>query len=680
LLQVVKNQQAAPDSYNLLSIIAAHNNLGLLYYNQGRFDDCRRELTQNYQTIMTRLPANHTFAIEGRVNLGWLELTRGNLEAAETAFRSALETLKAQSPGHPRLAEFKSYLARVLVEQQKPDEARQLMFEALDARINEALQTLDSALSQRDRLAYVQKLRVHTESLAWPGVLDTFLELAASLRVECEQQYSYVLAWKGILSRGGLSVPKVAGDSESGKLLAELQDVRSQIRKAAGNLAAGADPSLLVGLEGRAAELERQLRRLVPERQRGETVTAAQVAAALPPDVALVDIIEARAYLPREAGTRVEDNRTYVAFVVNGDDAGKVTRVDLGAAEDVDDSGDRASQVDQVVDNLVQRIRSGSTFRRQALTAGSLIGKPIRDAVGNSKLVAICADGSLHRLPWAALPGKDPQKYWLEEVTLAMVPTAHALVHSPHRDANAAPEWLVVGGVDYDAPNHAGGRWSRLPNTRSEAEDIVRLFRRTFTRAPGEPVLAGGDATKQAVVANLAKRNIIHLATHGDFQDRGREAFAIEGLSSYCDSFLVFAGANGAADPSQAVLTAEEIADLDLRETELVTMSACETALGHVIAGQGLIGLVDALTRAGAQAVVSATWNVDDRATALLMANFYRQLLATAERNVAQSLRLAQLELLNDESGAYRHPVFWAAWTAATVPRGQAVPAAPAIE
>jgi CHAT domain-containing protein len=146
----------------------------------------------------------------------------------------------------------------------------------------------------------------------------------------------------------------------------------------------------------------------------------------------------------------------------------------------------------------------------------------------------------------------------------------------------------------------------------------------------------------------LPQQRFVHLATHGDFFHRQADAFSAQSATAALDSSLVFAGANtDATGGVESLLTAEEVGGLNLRKLDLIVLSACETGLGQVQAGQGQVGLLAALDKAGADAIVTSLWKVDDAATAALMEGLYVELLKKPEElAAAAALRAAQMQFL----------------------------------
>ena len=213
----------------------------------------------------------------------------------------------------------------------------------------------------------------------------------------------------------------------------------------------------------------------------------------------------------------------------------------------------------------------------------------------------------------------------------------------------------------------------RLKGTVEEAEQIQRIYGATHPGRPLAEIVSGAEATPDRLRAMLPRQRFAHIATHGFFQAaKGDALFKTHGASAQFDSGLVVAGAG-----HDDLLTAEEIGVLDLRGTELVVLSACESGLGHLRAGQGVIGLVGALDRAGARSVVSTLWKVSDEATSPFMASFYQKFWGGT--GPAQSLRLAQLDLIrgiirSNAGESYAHPFYWAAFVLVGDPTSTARP------
>jgi CHAT domain-containing protein len=155
-------------------------------------------------------------------------------------------------------------------------------------------------------------------------------------------------------------------------------------------------------------------------------------------------------------------------------------------------------------------------------------------------------------------------------------------------------------------------------------------------------------AAKQTLVArDLRKYRILHFATHGSLNSAHPEL-----------SGLVLSLVDGRGKPIDGFLRLHEIYNLDL-DADLVVLSACRTALGKEVYGEGLIGLTRGFMYAGASRVVSSVWNVDDRASAQLMSRFYEAML-TRRLSPASALREAQLALLRQPRWA--NPHYWAAF------------------
>ena len=262
-----------------------------------------------------------------------------------------------------------------------------------------------------------------------------------------------------------------------------------------------------------------------------------------------------------------------------------------------------------------------------------------------------------------------------------MVPSGPFLLDklsAPKRDNNNFG-LVAVGNVQYDkepngetpadllplrGPAAGEGKpitWVPLRGTQTEVDSICKMAR---TEKMPVAALTGAEPSIVRLTRELARCRYAHLATHGFFADvsfrrrlqvdptlfqmSGSERVGPGVLSPFLLSGVVCAGANIRETPGRGLLTAETILNTDLSGLDLAVLSACDTGLGDVGDGEGVLGLQRALHLAGCRNVVASLWKVDDEATVALMRLFYRNLWEKKQPAI-EALRQAQLAI-------YRHP------------------------
>jgi CHAT domain-containing protein/Tfp pilus assembly protein PilF len=289
----------------------------------------------------------------------------------------------------------------------------------------------------------------------------------------------------------------------------------------------------------------------------------------------------------------------------------------LGAADELlpwDDDGSPAWR------QKVQPLRAIT-----ASLAEHLLG-PIRAELARYPNVVLVPNDVLLYLPFHALtlPGAGGAPRFLAESHVVSYVTRRELVDlvAAPGPRGADPPLLAVANPD-----------GTLKSASAEVRTLTRLRRAVTT-------LEGPEATKERFISRASEHADLHLATHGVFDLRRPEL-----------SYLVMAGASEASQQ----LTVREIAGLSLEEGGLVTLSACETALGEQVPGAALITLAAAFSQAGAQSIVASLWRVVDQFTRVEMETFYRNVPAAGR---AAALTTAERRLLQDPTT--RHPYYWA--------------------
>jgi CHAT domain-containing protein len=498
--------------------------------------------------------------------------------------------------------------------------------------------------------------------------------LAASLdpRAEIEPGTAYrrVLAWKGAHFAAERRARKWRERPELKPVYAELQAVSAAVARSTYSLPAEKDSAAwerLYAAMRRKEEVETELAGRVLNLSQGENrivPDAEEFRAVLPAGVALVDFLVIHTGLDWK-GIGQNDGYHLLAFVVRPDRP--IVRLDLGRVDGIEELVDAWRSRTQALGDPAQ---AASPLRRS-------LGQPLEPYLDGIRILLVSPDGPITRFPLAALPGRAPSTFLLEDLAVAVVPVPQLLAaESPI--APATSRLLLVGDIDFGAdPGPASsprdpesrrpgarGRgpvaqrpaFRPLPGTRRELESIRDQFTATHPGAALQ-VLRGGAATEAAFRSALPGSRYVHLATHGFFipipsttiaqGDYWKSPQALAGHNPGLTSGITLAGVNRPPRPDRedGVLTAMEAQQLDLRGVELVVLSACETSLGSAAKGEGMMGLQRAFQVAGAGSLISSVWSVDDVATSVIMEQFYTNLW---ERRLPklEALRQAQLAML----------------------------------
>jgi CHAT domain-containing protein len=323
-------------------------------------------------------------------------------------------------------------------------------------------------------------------------------------------------------------------------------------------------------------------------------------------------------------------------------------------------------------------LQAADEARRAEEELSAMLLRPV-EALLHGQPLLVVGDGALQYLPFAALPIPsslaEPRRVRLiERHEVASLPSASVLAALRHELAGraAAPKRLavladpvfrpgdlrVLGGRAREAPNLTAQRG--VLDLRAGEVDPRQLPRLRFSEIEAEAIAelvpeplrfkAVGFAASRAtaISGELGRYQMVHFATHGLIDSRRPE------LSS-----LVLSLVNERGEPQNGFLRLHDIYNLKLH-ADLVVLSACQTALGQEIRGEGLVGLTRGFMYAGAARVLASLWSVDDRATSVLMQRFYRQMISGG-LSPAAALRQAQIEMLREPR--WHDPYFWAGFS-----------------
>jgi len=641
---------------------AALRNLARVERERGRVARAQALLERALAAQRRHLGETHPETSFTRLERGKLLAGSGKLGEAAVEVGAATASLeRALGAEHPLVARYRTELARIAIARGDGETART---EAIKAARITALHVRRSFGAMTGR----QRTLLARQSREVVGALLSAQESSAP------ETYQALLPHRDSVLRSIAASQAIARerDPEMRATLAAL--TRKRERYVA---------SVLEGSPGMAERATR----LAAEIDEFEVVAGARVAERaaeevlagacerLPDDAALVEFA---AYDRTARGASAEAIPSLAALVTRGSGC-RVTLVDLGEAAPVEAAAER----------LDRAMREGRLDEPAARTElGQLLLVPLADALRGAARWFLVPDGRLWGVPFGALPDPERQNhYLLERVTIGYLTSVRELAEaSAEGGGSDLGRALLFGAPDFGGGSEGGPviltdagpctlpPFEPLPGAVAEIRELEPLV--------GDArVVTGAEATRDRFRDELSHRPaLVHLATRGYFAARGGCGSTAGSRSSWRDddaveinplllSGIAFAGANRAgrigSDRASAILTAYEIAGLDLSQTRLLVLSASDTGAGFRGRDREVQGLRWSFRTAGARALVVSLWRSNDVANRELMADFYRALGASGIPNDgfrgAEALRRAQLERVRDEQRLHlSKPLLWA--------------------
>lgn len=641
--------------------------------------DSQKALESYQQALpLLRAAADQANEAETLGDIGTLLLKRGEAQKARTCFEEAMDLANAASDPRRRAVNLSNLGAAWLALGERDNAT---------ASLTQAVSEL-SAIGDRMQQARALYLlaRADKDSTQALGHLDQALRINEDIRADVlsadlRSSYfgtvleGYDLRVNLLMSlhrqQPGGGFDRQAFETSERARARSLMDLLAEARA---DIRQGVDPALLardrslhallhakterqIGLlagkhESQSEAVEREIRALATEDQELE----AQIRAASPRYAALVQPQPLTLHQIRQ---EVLDPHSMLLEYMLGDDhsflwavtttsfrsyllPGRVALEDLArrAYEGLSSTNpDAAAQVTPVLQDLSR----------------ALIG-PVAGQMTGRRLMVV-APGALQYVPFGALPLPGAGTPLIASHEIVNLPSAStlALMRRDLKDRPQASKLLaVLADPVFSAQdprvqgspktNPASATFNRIPSTRKEAEQILALAPR------GDNLRAlDFDASRSTVMSGaLRQYRFIHIASHGLLNTLHPE------LSGIALSLVDREGR-----PQNGFLEMHDVYNLSLG-ADLVVLSACETALGKEVKGEGLVGLSRGFMYAGAPRIVASLWAVPDLSTAELMTRFYRNMLVDGMRPAA-ALRQAQVSLWKD--GHWARPYYWAAFT-----------------
>ena len=681
-----------------LTVAHSLHNMGGAYLQQGAVDQAIECYRQALEIKSQVAPDSLTMATT-LDTMGVAHTAAERFDEATLCYEQAIRIERKQSPGSLCLASTLSNLADLHCDLGRLDRAMELEKRALAIKQHLAPGSATVAKSQCGLgMVYEARGALEEARAVYEEAVDT-VEKARERSGYTDEGRGRFLSANLLAYRDLIRVLVNLDDPEGAADTAERMRARSLLEMVAEPTvdAVALAPELAehkTRLEARQNQLHSKLRGLdgeAPDPGEAEKITAELQGIALEQEALTAEI---RGRDPRYAAMQYPAPMTVdqlseglaagtlvLLYVVDGQVVRLFTfgpGMELQAHEVQRSRDELETDVRSLLDAVAERADTEPASRQLA----ALLLDQAADALAGAERVLILPDGPLWLVPFHALPlgGDTPL---CERLPVCYAPSGTVLLEGRalRQGVAAGSGLLALGDPDFSAAAANGERGAYIPlrgaeGPPEEGAQQAPAFQRLPYSGLEVSVVAGtfGDdarvrlgmlATERTLRREVAGSRVLHLATHG-FLDPGHPT----------DSALVLTSPRniGAEHEDDGFLKAWEVFGLDLAGCDLVTLSACETAKGEVLSGEGVIGLTRAFMYAGAASVLCTQWKVADDSTAALMVRFYTHYRDGDNKDIA--LRKAMREIRTGKTGGgealklpeelgdwnpnWSHPYFWA--------------------
>jgi len=638
------------------------SNLGLHYLRHQQFDQASTHLNLAVDEFNKAFGVGNPYSARVMINLGELCSRTGQFPLAFKNYEAALadphvtaDELAREQGAYSRALASGGDLSRAIDKGLLAERMGRETF-SLQARI----------LPERQALAY-EKHRPR-------GVNSALSVIARHPDLPSDAIYQEIVRSRALVADEIARRQKnlnSANDPEVARLLQELKSAQADLLKAeSASPAAPGSQGVTSAAQSKLDAIERSLAQQSASIRNDERVDAVELTDLrhnLPAHSVLISYVTYKRVAVEAVDPAAVDTLSYMAFVLHPDSS-RIGIFDLGDAKTIEDlvTRMRESATDESEGGGGGSLRNERAYRETGLSLRKRIWDPLRSELVNAKLALVVPDGMLNLIPFSSLP--EGNGYLIEHA-----PVIHIL--SSERDlvstenpstkvglvAFGSPSFDLAANTlppsplrDADIPCDQFRKleFHPLPGTAEEISDIASTWKHWNKSEPSTSIV-GGEATRARFLEEAPHSRVLHVATHAFLLDK-----SCGDGNPLLHSGLVFAGANQGRE--SALLTAQQIASLDLNGLDWAVLSACNTGNGELHDGEGVLGLERAFRVAGARSVVMALWPVDDAATREFMHQMYTQRIglhastADAVWNASRSLLLERRA-----AGKSTHPWYW---------------------
>lgn len=652
---IVAFEKLLPSSDPLF--ITSLNNLATAYRKNNQFKQALEYLEKAEKLLKKRGLMNDDLTATVLNNIAVLETAQGNYEQAARHYKNAYDIKRAiYGERSIVLMDLLNNLAVTYWALNKPAEAIPLFKRSMELATRQVTYVFPS-LNENEQIQFYEKLkedfeRFNTVAIQWADKDAALLSLVfqnrtviKSLQFFTQQRRAHHIGMKN--------------DPAFNDLVSKLKDRRDRLgRLYQLPLAHLKDQSEVVALEKEIDALDKAISLQSSEALYGDGLAAEEVSwKALVPKLqsneAIVEIIRFRKYERQTSGAKdyfgFADSVYYAALIVTHTSK---DRPELVLFKDGNNLETR----------FFYYYKNAMKYHVEDNLSFDFFWAPLQKPLSGKTRIYFSGDGVYHKINLNTLLEPETGQFLLEKVDIVYLLNPIQFLEKKAPVARIKRNAVLMGDpvfdVDVNAPrertvayNHFGG----LPGTQEELRAINDLLKEHSWKTS---LFVKGAATETNLKA-VQSPSILHVASHGFFSDDIVSLNEVAKKEFLFHSGIVLSGANRSISSgsttfeNDGIVTAFEVMNLDLTNTELVVLSACETGLGKIENGEGVFGLQRSFMQAGAKNVLISLWKVNDEATRDLMIKFYHYL--ALGNSLRDSLKKAQV----DQAKNLSNPALW---------------------
>lgn len=696
-------EHGSPGKFDALFVAQKKVAISKIFIKYNGIDQAAVLLQEALETFQKEKSGLNVMASTPVLELAELYYKKNDLEKAEKYYKLLLKL--APKKDQKSISTPRGRLAIISWQLKKYGEAYSYFRDGANYS-NEILQQVMGFAPARLQISFTNQLREETDD-----IISLISQHFTNDQKKIVESYNLVLRRKGLVLENMKSLQNIAFEDKG---ISSNQEKLKTLRKQQSDMFfSEKDPEAIVSLNAEIEKTEKEIIRASPEyssRLNQANATSSKIFQSMPPNSALVEIYqcEVRDYLEKNNQNSFKGHNNYFAYILRSGSK-KIEFVDLGSTDIID-------KEIKVLRNTIETSTANNIFQLSDSSKKlyNLVVNPIGSFLSGVNTIYISPDGNLSLIPFEILQKSD-DKYLVEDYSFKYITSGRDLLGFKRGSVNINKS-LLIGDPDFnltgkEKEKQKGSRgiilskkestneqfilnefkkieFSRIPETRKEIKSIFDIL-----GAKNAEMFAGKEAVEEILFSKKSPR-FLHLATHGFFLKnldtrnqndwsrgtRSKEEMAkvyADALSkdekamqsSMLRSGIVLAGANNTiksvqdTKPTGGIVTAEKMLNLNLKGTEMVVLSACDTGMGDVGVGEGVYGLRRAFIQAGAESLVMSMWSVPDLETREMMIQFYKN-IESGKIDKSQALRQAILSEMKVVKGRYgsSNPKYWGAF------------------